>query len=48
MGVMGQNILPCIVGENTKESEHLTQMPKPHFSTSLISMANYISRHVPF
>ena len=32
---MGQNILHCIVLENTKESEHLTQIPKPHLSTSL-------------
>ena len=30
---MGQNILPCIVWKNTKESEHLTQIPKPHLST---------------
>ena len=35
MGVMGQNILHCIVWKNTKESEHLTQIPKPHLSTSL-------------
>ena len=35
MGVMGQNILYCIVWKNTKESEHLTQIPKPHLSTSL-------------
>ena len=32
---MGQNILHCIVWENTKESEHLTQIPKPHLNTSL-------------
>ena len=32
---MGQNILHCIVWKNTKESEHLTQIPKPHLSTSL-------------
>ena len=36
MGVMGQNILHCIVWKNTKESEHLTQIPKSHLSTSLI------------
>ena len=35
MGVMGQNILPCIVWKNTKESEHLPRIPKPHLSTSL-------------
>ena len=33
---MGQNILHCIVWKNTKESEHLTQIPKPHLSTFLI------------
>ena len=35
---MGQNILHCIVyiWKNTKETEHLTQIPKPHLSTSLI------------
>ena len=32
---MGQNILHCIIWKNTKESEHLTQIPKPHLSTSL-------------
>ena len=32
---MGQNNLHCIVWKNTKESEHLTQIPKPHLSTSL-------------
>ena len=32
---MGQNILHCIVWKNTKESEHLTQIPKPHLSSSL-------------
>ena len=32
---MGQNILPYIVWKNTEESEHLTQIPKPHLSTSL-------------
>ena len=32
---MGQNILHFIVWKSTKESEHLTQIPKPHLSTSL-------------
>ena len=32
---MGQNILHCIVWKNTKEFEHLTQIPKRHLSTSL-------------
>ena len=32
---MGQNILHCFVWKNTKDSEHLTQIPKPHLSTSL-------------
>ena len=33
---MGQNILPCIIWENTKESEHLTLIPlKLHQGTSL-------------
>ena len=35
---MGQNILHCIVWKNTKESEHLTQIPKPHLSTSSVKM----------
>ena len=32
---MGQNILHCIVWKDTKESEHLSPIPKPHLSTSL-------------
>ena len=32
---MGQNILPCLVWKNTKESEHLTLIPKHHLSLSL-------------
>ena len=35
---MGQNILHCIVWKNTKESEHLTQIPKLHRSTSLSNL----------
>ena len=47
---MGQNILYCIVWKNTKEYEHLTQIQKPHLSTSLIAatitflIARYIAR----
>ena len=45
---MGQNILPCIVGKNSQDSEHLTLIPKPHLSTSLNSykvnkQSNYLS-----
>ena len=32
---MRQYILHCIIWRNTKESEHLTQIPKPHLSTFL-------------
>ena len=40
---MGQTILHCIVWKNTKESEHLSQIPKPHLSTSLRTL-NYGNR----
>ena len=39
---MGQNILPCVVWKNTKESEHLTQIPKPHLSTSLTNISRLL------
>ena len=39
---MGQNILPCFVWKNTKESENLTQIPKPHLSTSLTYIINSV------
>lgn len=35
MGVVGQNIVPCIVRNNTKESENFTQIPKPPLGTLL-------------
>ena len=38
MGVMRQNILPCFIWKNTKESENFTRIPKPHLSTSLTHM----------
>ena len=45
MGVMGLNILPCIVWKNTKESEHLTQIPKPYLSTSLSNILIQFSKN---
>ena len=44
---MGQNILYCIVWKNTKESEHLAQIPKPHLSTSL-NFKVYLKSDVTF
>ena len=37
---MGQNILHFIVCKKPKESKHLTQIPKPHQSTSLRNHRN--------
>ena len=43
---MEQNVLHCIVWKKTKESEHLTQIPKPHISTSLIDLVFLTYRYL--
>ena len=43
---MVQHILPCIILKNTKESEHLTQIPKLHLSTSLTRLVVIIAKNI--